>query len=102
VVAPASPVQQVSLDEHIEMHGDLPDSRNAATPERVLGQKETAEVVWRVLDRLPFDQRAVVVLREIDGLSYDEIADSLSLPVGTVKSRLARARQQLRSDLGNA
>ena len=45
-------------------------------------------------------QRAVVVLREIDGLSYDEIADSLAVAVGTVKSRLARARQHLRAELG--
>jgi RNA polymerase sigma-70 factor (ECF subfamily) len=45
---------------------------------------------------LPFDQRAVVVLREIDGLSYEEIAVSLGVAVGTVKSRLARARDSLR------
>jgi RNA polymerase sigma-70 factor (ECF subfamily) len=91
--------QQVSLEEHIAEHGDLPDVRNAATPERLLGQKETASEVWRVLDHLPFDQRTVVVLREIDGLSYDEIADSLGVAVGTVKSRLARARQHLRMEL---
>ena len=47
----------------------------------------------------PFDQRAVIVLREIDEMSYDEIADSLGVAVGTVKSRLARAREQLRSAL---
>ena len=45
---------------------------------------------------LPFDQRAVIVLREIDGLSYEEIAASLGVAVGTVKSRLARARESLR------
>jgi RNA polymerase sigma-70 factor (ECF subfamily) len=93
--------QQVSLDLHMEVHGDVPDRRQDATPERALGQKETAETVWRVLNQLPFDQRAVVVLREIDGLSYDEIADSLGVAVGTVKSRLARARQQLRAELGS-
>ena len=46
--------------------------------------------------QLPFDQRAVIVLREIDGLSYEEIAASLGVAVGTVKSRLARARETLR------
>jgi RNA polymerase sigma-70 factor (ECF subfamily) len=93
--------QQVSLDEHMDVHGEFPAAHHDATPEQALGQKETADAVWRVLDGLPFDQRAVVVLREIDGLSYDEIADSLGVAVGTVKSRLARARQQLRAELGS-
>ena len=93
--------QQVSLDEHVEQHGDLPAGRNSAAPDRVLSQKETATAVWHALDVLPFDQRTVVVLREIDGLSYDEIADSLGVALGTVKSRLARARDGLRSALRN-
>jgi RNA polymerase sigma-70 factor (ECF subfamily) len=58
--------------------------------------------VWKALDRLPFDQRTVVILREIDGLSYDEIAFSLGVAVGTVKSRLTRARAVLRAQLGEA
>lgn len=90
---------QVPLDVHVEAHGDLPDDRPSLMPDRVFGQKETAGVVWRALDGLPFDQRAVIVLREIDELSYDEIADSLGVAVGTVKSRLARAREQLRAAL---
>ena len=48
------------------------------------------------LNSLPFDQRTAIVLREIDGLSYDEIAFSLGVAIGTVKSRLTRARQALR------
>ncbi len=91
--------QQVPLDVHVEAHGDLPDHRGAIMPDRLLGQKEVASVVWRALDTLPFDQRAVIVLREIDEMSYDEIADSLGVAVGTVKSRLARAREQLRETL---
>jgi RNA polymerase sigma-70 factor (ECF subfamily) len=51
------------------------------------------------LDHLPFDQRTVVVLREIEGLRYEEIAFSLGVAVGTVKSRLTRARQALREEL---
>lgn len=91
--------QQVPLEAHVEAHGDLPDNRGAIMPDRLLGQKEAASVVWRALDKLPFDQRAVIVLREIDEMSYDEIADSLGVAVGTVKSRLARAREQLRETL---
>ena len=91
--------QQVPLEEHTETRGDLPEGRNFAQPDRVLHQREVATRVWRALDALPFDQRAVVVLREIDGMSYDEIAESLAIAVGTVKSRLARARENLRQRL---
>ena len=91
--------QQVALDAHIEAHGDLPDQRGTDMPDKLLRQKEVVSGVWRALNSLPFDQRAVIVLREIDGLSYDEIADSLSVAVGTVKSRLARARGELRTAL---
>lgn len=90
---------QVALDEHVESHGELPESRSYAMPDRVLQQNETAARVWAALSDLPFDQRAAIVLREIDGLSYEEIAESLGIAVGTVKSRLARARLNLRGAL---
>lgn len=92
--------QQVALDEHTATHGEFADVRHFAMPDRVLQQRETSHRVWEALERLPFDQRAVIVLREIDGLSYDEIAGSLGVAVGTVKSRLARAREHLRDALG--
>src|SRR5678816_4230201 len=92
--------QQVALDDHAAVHGELAESRNFAMPDRVLQERETAGRVWQALDQLPFDQRAAIVLREIDGLSYDEIASSLGVAVGTVKSRLARARENLRLALG--
>ena len=91
--------QQVPLEEHTAAHGELPESRSYAMPDQVLQQRETAGRVWNALDKLPFDQRAVIVLREIDGLSYEEIATSLGVAVGTVKSRLARARGNLRDAL---
>jgi RNA polymerase sigma-70 factor (ECF subfamily) len=64
-----------------------------------LARKELASRLWAALNDLPFDQRTVVILREVDGLSYDEIAFSLGVAVGTVKSRLTRARQALRLQL---
>jgi len=88
--------QQVAIEEHTALHGDLPDASEFSMPDRVLQERETAGRVWRALDTLPFEQRAVIVLREIDGLSYEEIATSLNVAVGTVKSRLARARETLR------
>ncbi|MGE0450156.1 MAG: sigma-70 family RNA polymerase sigma factor [Vicinamibacterales bacterium] len=92
---------QVSLDAHVEAHGDFECAAQAG-PDRVLAQKELAEALQSALDALPFDQRTAIVLREIDGLSYDEIAFSLGVAVGTVKSRLTRARQTLRAGLREA
>jgi RNA polymerase sigma-70 factor (ECF subfamily) len=89
---------QVSLDEHLEQFGDF-ESRKEVLPDRLLASKETASKIWQALERLPFDQRTALVLREIDGLRYEEIAFSLGVAVGTVKSRLTRARQSLRADL---
>ena len=89
---------QVSLDAHIAAHGEFP-STLGLRPDRVFEQKELGQRLQDALDRLPFEQRTVIVLREIDGLSYDDIAFSLGLAVGTVKSRLTRARQALRADL---
>ncbi len=90
---------QVPLDVHVSTHGDLPSPADECGPERLLRQKEQAERVWEALRELPFDQRTALVLREIDGLSYEEIGFSLNVAVGTVKSRLARARQLLRAEL---
>jgi RNA polymerase sigma-70 factor (ECF subfamily) len=93
---------QVSLDQHVLLHGDLPERADQAAPDRVLARKQAAARLWQAMDRLPFDQRTAIVLREFDGLSYDEIAFSLDVAVGTVKSRLTRARQALRVDLVEA
>ena len=91
--------QQVSLDEHIRDHGELPSPGNGSSPDRLLGQKQLGERIRTALERLPFDQKTALVLREIDGLSYEEIGFSLGIAVGTVKSRLARARDALRGQL---
>ena len=90
---------QVPLDEHVSAHGDLSSPNDDWGPERLLRQKEQADRVWQALRELPFDQRTALILREIDGLSYEEIGFSLDVAVGTVKSRLARPRQLLRGEL---
>ena len=89
---------EVSLDEHLK-HGVDIDAKQAVLPDRLLASKETAMYIWQALDRLPFDQRTALILREVDGLRYEEIAFSLDIAIGTVKSRLTRARQALRADL---
>ncbi|MEW5980835.1 MAG: sigma-70 family RNA polymerase sigma factor [Acidobacteriota bacterium] len=90
---------QISLDQHIEENGDRLTADGSLDPHRMLNQKHLASQVWQALDGLPFEQRTAIILREIDGLSYDEIAFSLGIAIGTVKSRLTRAREALRARL---
>jgi RNA polymerase sigma-70 factor, ECF subfamily len=90
--------EQVSLDDYLRNFGDL-EARQDILPDRLLASKETAAKIWQAMDLLPFEQRTALILREVDGLRYDEIAYSLDIAVGTVKSRLTRARQALRAEL---
>jgi RNA polymerase sigma-70 factor (ECF subfamily) len=68
-------------------------------PDEALARKEQGQILHRAIEKLPFDQRTILLLKEIEGLSYEEISNTLDLPLGTVKSRLARARKSLRDDL---
>ena len=68
-------------------------------PQQELERRDRARVVQAALSTLSFDHRAVLMLREVEGLSCDESAAALSLPSGPVKSRLARAREALRQRL---
>lgn len=92
---------QVLLDEHIRDHGEMVLGADASTPDRELTRKEIGTRLKAAIQNLPFEQRTALVLREVEGLKYEEIAFSLGLPVGTVKSRLTRARQTLRVELGD-
>lgn len=68
---------------------------DALDPEEQLMQQHTVALVRDALEQLPADFREVIVLREIEGLSYKEIADVVHVPIGTVMSRLARGRERL-------
>ena len=72
----------------------------AVSPMVELEKKERLVVIKRAIDSLPTEQKVVVVLRDIDGLPYEEIASITGFNLGTVKSRLARARLELRKRLG--
>jgi RNA polymerase sigma-70 factor (ECF subfamily) len=71
------------------------------SPEKVCESKEVTAVIQEALEALTPDFRAVIVLREIEGLSYEEIAEVLQISMGTVKSRISRAREELREHLRN-
>ena len=90
---------QVSFEAHVRSAGEPAAEAEAAAPDRLFGRKELSQRIRASLDQLPFDQRSAIVLREIDGLRYEEIAFTLGVAVGTVKSRLARVRQTLRKEL---
>jgi RNA polymerase sigma-70 factor (ECF subfamily) len=70
-----------------------------ATPETVLAAKEIAEMVNTVLRDLPDDLRQAVMLREIEGLTYEEIAQVMDCPIGTVRSRIFRAREAISASI---
>jgi len=80
--------------------------RDAETPESLLLSKQIAQTVDAAIGALADDLRTAIVLREIDGLSYEEIADVMNCPIGTVRSRIFRAREavalKLRPVLGTA
>ena len=61
--------------------------------------KQVAEAVNRAIDQLPEDLRTAIVLRELEGLSYEEIAESMQCPIGTVRSRIFRAREAIALEL---
>lgn len=79
-------------DETSSMESEL---TNVETPETVLAAKEIAVTVNQAMDALPEELRQAVVLREIEGLSYEEIAEMMNCPIGTVRSRIFRAREAI-------
>jgi len=73
--------------------------RDQATPERQMLTNEIASTVHRVLEHLPPDLRTAITLREIEGMSYEEIAEVMDCPIGTVRSRIFRAREAIDLEL---
>ncbi len=78
--------------EHYDMQARL---RDMDTPERLLLTEEIQRTVETAIEQLPEDLRTAIILREIEGMSYEEIAQAMSCPVGTVRSRIFRAREAI-------
>ena len=92
----------VSLEEQLELDGDTVSRQIEDTspgPEELVEQEEREEVLQKAIAQLPPERRILIVLYHFENLSYEEIAQMLNLPVGTVKSRLNRARLALREIL---
>lgn len=78
--------------DQYELHGRLKDVN---TPEGLLLSEEIRETVNEAIETLPEDLRTAIMLRELEGMSYEEIATSMDCPVGTVRSRIFRAREAI-------
>ena len=83
-------------DETSRMENEL---TNGETPEALLASKEVAAAVNAAIEALSDDLRQAITLREIEGLSYEEIADLMNCPIGTVRSRIFRAREAIAARL---
>ena len=86
-------------NEEAEGFEDADQLRDANTPESEMEGREIAATVNRAMDALPKDLRTAITLREIEGLSYEEIASVRNCPVGTVRSRIFRARDAIAAEL---
>ena len=88
--------QDISEIEQIEGNDAL---RDKATPERLLLRDEIQSTVIAAIDELPEDLRMAIMLREVDGMSYEDIAGVMECPIGTVRSRIFRAREAVDKQL---
>ena len=86
----------------VGVYDEMTDNRRdeALGPEALVLQQQTVEQVQRAVESLPVDFREVIALRELEGLSYKEIAAIVGVPIGTVMSRISRARERLLILLG--
>ena len=89
-------VAQDNADETSRLESELTDGE---TPEAILASKEVAAAVNAAIEALSEDLRQAIVLREIEGLSYEEISDVMKCPIGTVRSRIFRARESIAARL---
>ena len=78
---------------------DADQLRDINTPESLLQSKQIGETVNSAMEALPEELRTAIVLRELEGLSYEEIAERMSCPIGTVRSRIFRARESVAAKL---
>ena len=84
--------------DQYDLHAQL---KETDTPEAITLSNETREAVERAIAALPEDLRTAIILRELEGMSYEEIAQTMECPVGTVRSRIFRARDAISKKIGS-
>lgn len=82
-----------------ETFDEIDNLTDIGTPESMLASRQIAETVNAAMQALPPDLRTAIMLREIDGMSYEDIAQAMGCPIGTVRSRIFRAREAIASQL---
>lgn len=100
------PTSSVIETDDGETFNEIDNLTDISTPESVLASRQIAETVTAAMRGLPEELRTAILLREIEGMSYEDIAESMGCPIGTVRSRIFRAREaiaaQLKLVLGDA
>jgi RNA polymerase sigma-70 factor, ECF subfamily len=89
---------EIDIDD-AETCENAPQLQGLETPERLLISEEIVDTIKTAIEKLPEDMRIAIMLREFEGMSYEEIAETMDCPVGTVRSRLFRAREAIDSKL---
>ncbi|SJM90568.1 RNA polymerase sigma factor RpoE [Crenothrix polyspora] len=89
---------EVDIDD-AESFENAPQLQGLETPERLLMSQEIVDTIKTAIEKLPEEMRVAFMLREFEGMSYEEIAEAMDCPVGTIRSRLFRAREAIDSKL---
>ena len=88
------PADDINVDDAVFLPGS-DRMQESATPERELMRQEVEQTVFSTVQSLPEELRTAITLREVEGLSYEEIAEKMGCPIGTVRSRIFRAREAI-------
>ena len=92
------PTDDIDVDDATQFESGM-RLRDNDTPERELMRQQMEQTVMRAVESLPEELRQAITLREVDGLSYEEIAQRMQCPIGTVRSRIFRAREAIDAEL---
>ncbi len=87
-----TPESEISAQD-AELYSDNAALRDIGSPERMLLAQEIETIVLQTIEGLPQELKTAILLREVEGMSYDEIASTMACPIGTVRSRIFRARE---------
>ncbi|MBE0434495.1 MAG: RNA polymerase sigma factor RpoE [Methylomicrobium sp.] len=89
---------EIDIDDAEQIH-NAPELKGMDTPEQHLLNEEILETIKAAIEKLPEEMRIAITLREFEGMSYEEIAEAMECPVGTVRSRIFRAREAIDNKL---